>query len=208
MDPIGTLGTFVLDVDDLEAGATFWSRLTGITAGPSSLREGWVDLDLDRSGAAGPIRGLSLRQASSPKQVETNRAHVDLWVDDVDVAIEQIEEIGGRRKTTPSIYPRPHSYPGEPPVLDWVVAHDPFGNEFCVIRELQAAEIAALSGAAPAGPADDQHWRAVARDSSTSRRWRRTPRRPVCLRARPSASCGATPSTSKTSRSPCTSGCH
>ena len=61
-----------------------------------------------------------------------------------DKAIRQIEAIGGRVKKAPTIYPRPGSYPGEPPLIDWAVMQDPFGNEFCLVTVLSADEIHAV----------------------------------------------------------------
>jgi hypothetical protein len=42
---------------------------------------------------------------------------------------------------------------------------DPFGNEFCLVRDLTPPEREALVVAAEQGPANDAHWRAVARDA-------------------------------------------
>jgi hypothetical protein len=42
---------------------------------------------------------------------------------------------------------------------------DPFGNEFCLVRELTRAEREALAVAAEQRPAEDAHWRAVARNA-------------------------------------------
>ena len=88
---------------------------------------------------------------------------MDVGVDDVDVAIAHVERIGGRLKYPPTLYPVPHGYQGARPLIDWAVMQDPFGNEFCLVRELTRAERAALDAAAEHGPADDAHWRAVAR---------------------------------------------
>ena len=88
---------------------------------------------------------------------------MDIGVDDVDVAIAQVERLGGRLKYPPTLFPVPHAYEGARPLIDWAVMQDPFGNEFCLVRELTRAERAALGAAADDGPADDAHWRAVAR---------------------------------------------
>ena len=69
---------------------------------------------------------------------EANRAHIDIGVDDVDMAIAQVERIGGRLKYPPTVYPIPHAYEGARPLIDWAVMQDPFGNEFCLVRELTA----------------------------------------------------------------------
>jgi hypothetical protein len=92
-----------------------------------------------------------------------NRCHVDIWVRDVNIAIERITAIGGALKLAPSIYPRPGSFPDERPVLDWAVMRDPFGNEFCLVRLLSRAEAdAVLEAAAHDEQRDDAAWRAAA----------------------------------------------
>jgi hypothetical protein len=103
-----------------------------------------------------------LHLVRTQKGPEPNRSHVDIWVRDVDRAIEQVEAIGGRRKLGPTIYPRPGPFPGEEPGLDWAVAQDPFGNEFCLIRVLGQDERDAVAEAGRLGNGDDPHWRVVA----------------------------------------------
>ena len=95
-----------------------------------------------------------------------NRTHLDITVEDVDAAIAQIESIGGRLKYPATVYPVPHAYEGARPLIDWAVMQDPFGNEFCLVRELTRPEREALAVAAEQGPAEDAHWRAVARNAS------------------------------------------
>jgi hypothetical protein len=68
----------------------------------------------------------------------------------------------GATKRSPTIYPRPGSFPGEEPRIDWAVAQDPFGNEFCLIRVLGQDERVAVAEAGRLGNGDDPHWRAVA----------------------------------------------
>jgi hypothetical protein len=68
----------------------------------------------------------------------------------------------GATKRSPTIYPRPGSFPGEEPRIDWAVAQDPFGNEFCLIRVLSQDERVAVAEAGRLGNGDDPHWRAVA----------------------------------------------
>lgn len=101
---------------------------------------------------------------------EPNRSHVDIWVDDVDVAIEQIVAIGGNVKQAPALYPRPGSYPGEVPLIDWAVMRDPFGNEFCLVSRLSRKESAAAAEAGEQGAGDDDRWREAA--GRARRRWR------------------------------------
>ena len=161
---IGTLRCHVIDVDDLAVAEAFWSELTGLPVIPSVFPGRYSYL-----GQADPwSHEVILHLVSTRKGDEANRSHVDIWVSDVDRAIAQVEDIGGSLKRTPSIYPRPGSYADEPPVLDWAVAQDPFGNEFCLIRVLDQGERAAITEAGGRGEGDDAHWRAVAAAARTT----------------------------------------
>lgn len=93
-----------------------------------------------------------------------NRSHVDISIDDVDGAMGHIEAIGGSVKKQPSLDPRPESFGGEVPLIDWAVMQDPFGNEFCLVSPLSDDEIAAVVGAPESGGglATDRDWRAAA----------------------------------------------
>ena len=172
---IGTLRCFVIDVEDLDVGAAFWSEVTGIQRISSLWPDrfaylGYQDettwkheIILHRvETAKASDAGVDVARRLDPG---ANRAHIDITVDDVDVAIEQIEAIGGRLKYPPTVFPAPHSYEGAEPVIDWAVMQDPFGNEFCLVRELTRDERDALAVAAQEGPSADEHWRAVARDA-------------------------------------------
>jgi predicted enzyme related to lactoylglutathione lyase len=165
MRTIGTLAQVTIDVEDLEVGAQFWSTLTGLPALPSPAAQEWKQLSPAAVTAGGPT--IALRQSTSPKGSAPNRGHLDITVTDVDVALAQVESIGGRRKTEPSLYPRPHSQIDGLIQLDWVVAVDPFGNEFCILRDVEDVERQALAVAALDGPASDGHWRAIARAART-----------------------------------------
>ena len=158
---IGELRCHVVDVEDLEVGLRFWSELTGIPPISSEWPERYAYLGYEDEFTW--KHTLILHRVHTPKTVGTNRSHVDITVNDLDVAIGQIAAIGGRLKRAPSIYPRPHSYPGKPPIIDWAVLQDPFGNEFCLVRVLLPAEAAAVALAGEAGTGDDDHWRDVSR---------------------------------------------
>ena len=173
---IGTLACFVIDVEDLEVGAAFWSEVTGIPRVTSP----WPDrfAFLGRQDGETWKDEIVLHLVSTAKRSDSgavdaarrldpaaNRAHVDITVEDVDAAIAQIEGIGGRLKYPPTVYPVPHAYEGARPLLDWAVMQDPFGNEFCLVRKLTGPEREALAVAAEQGPANDAHWRAVARNA-------------------------------------------
>ena len=166
----------MIDVEDLEVGAAFWSEVTG-TSRISSLwpdRFAYLGYEDETTWKHEIIlHRVPTAKTSEPDAVDVarrldpaaNRGHIDITVDDVDVAITQIEAIGGRLKYPPTVYPVPHAYEGARPVIDWAVMQDPFANEFCLVRELTRAEREALAVAAQHGPADDACWRAVARDA-------------------------------------------
>jgi predicted enzyme related to lactoylglutathione lyase len=155
---IGQLRCHVIDVNDLAVAEAFWSEVTGLAVIPSVFPGRYSYL-----GEADPWRHhVILHLVSTPKGPDANRSHVDIWVRDVDEAIGRIQAIGGTVKKAPSIYPRPHSYPGEPPTIDWAVMQDPFGNEFCVISALTPDESQAVAAAGDASSGDDHLWRVVA----------------------------------------------
>ncbi len=160
---IGQLRCQVIDVEDLPTAELFWSEVTGLPVIPSPFKGRYSYL-----GTPDPWRHeVILHLVRTPKGQLPNRSHVDIWVRDVDVALAQIEAIGGRVKRSPSIYPRPGAYPGERPIIDWSVAQDPFGNEFCVIRLLSPQESAAVAAQGPTEPHDDERLRAVASETRT-----------------------------------------
>lgn len=155
---IGQLRCHVIDVDDLEVAERFWSEVTGLPVIPSVFPGRYSYL-----GRAEPWRHeVILHLVSTRKGEDANRSHVDIWVRDVDVALAQIEAIGGSVKRPPTIYPRPGSFPGVDPTLDWSVARDPFGNEFCVVRVLSPEQSQAVLRAADDGNGDDNRWRSAA----------------------------------------------
>jgi predicted enzyme related to lactoylglutathione lyase len=173
---IGTLRCFVIDVEDLEVGTAFWSEVTGLPRISSVWpdRFAYLGYQDDKTWK----HEIILHRVPTAKRSDSgavnaarrldpaaNRAHIDITVEDVDAAIVQIEAIGGRLKYPPTVYPVPHAYEGARPLIDWAVLQDPFGNEFCLVRELTRPEREALAVAAEQGPAEDAHWRAVARDA-------------------------------------------
>ncbi len=153
---IGTLRCVVLDVTDLAAGEQFWSAVTGLDVIGSNYTGRFSYL-----GHRNPWKHeIILQRVASVKGPEPNRCHLDLSVDDVDLAVAQISALGGQVKKPPSIYPRPGSFPGRAPVIDWAVMTDPFGNEFCLVSELTEQESRNVEAAVAAST--DQEWRAAA----------------------------------------------
>lgn len=159
---IATYRCTVIDVTDLAAAYRFWSAVTGLEIIGTSPG-GWHG----RFGYLGhkhPWKHeLILQVVKEPKGRSANRVHIDLTPrEGIDRAIEQIVALGGSVKKPPSLYPRPRSHGAVPPVIDWAVMQDPFGNEFCLVSELTDAEIDAVLEATRAGAATDREWRMAA----------------------------------------------
>ena len=138
---VGTIRAFVIDVNDLEVGERFWCAVTGFDV----LFSGWAD---QFSGigtghrfsgigtgqfsglGTGPSHSMLLQLVPETKTDLKNRAHIDITVEDVDHAINEVITLGG------SLIRPKGGHPPDAPELEWAVMTDPFGNEFCVIRDL------------------------------------------------------------------------
>ncbi len=158
---IGTYRATVIDVDDLELGYAFWSAVTGLEVIGSP--KGWHGR-FGYLGTKDPWKHQFILQVvNRPKGSEPNRAHIDVTpTEDVDRAIDQIIALGGSVKKPPSLYPRPGSHGDEPPIIDWAVMQDPFGNEFCLVADLTDAQIDAVLAATKRGASTDEAWRDAA----------------------------------------------
>lgn len=155
---VGQLKCAVVDVTNLAVAEAFWSEVTGLPVIPSPFPGRYSYL-----GRAEPWdHQMILHLVRTPKGPETHRAHVDIWVRSIDTAIGQIEALSGSLKREPTIYPRPHSFPGERAVLDWAVMRDPFGNEFCLVTILSREASRAVAEAGRDGDLDDHHLRIAA----------------------------------------------
>jgi predicted enzyme related to lactoylglutathione lyase len=159
---IGTYRATVIDVNDLAQGYAFWSAVTGLEV-IGSEPEGW-HRRFGYLGRKDPWRHeLILQVVKSRKGDHPNRAHIDVTPNDgIDEAISRIVALGGAVKKPPSLYPRPGSHGDEPPIIDWAVMQDPFGNEFCLVDDLTDAQIEAVVAATDAGASTDEEWRAAA----------------------------------------------
>jgi predicted enzyme related to lactoylglutathione lyase len=127
MDPpaagIGTLNNVVIDVNDLPVGEAFWSRLLGL-----EVRYSAWEGQFSRIGKSGP-GSVMLQLVPEKKPNLKNRVHVDVMVEDLSLAMEEVVAIGGQ------VVRPAGSFPPKSPELDWAVMADPFGNEFCLIQE-------------------------------------------------------------------------
>ena len=103
----------VLDVNDIEKEAAFWSAIIGEEPGPIRSDGEWLTV-----GSLDSTTYLVLQKVPEAKTVK-NRCHLDFRVADVEVAIREIVEIGGRQVS--------EIRPG-----GGVTLADPEGNEFCI----------------------------------------------------------------------------
>jgi predicted enzyme related to lactoylglutathione lyase len=121
---VGTVRAFVIDVNDLAVGERFWSAVTG-----NELQfSGWAG-QFSRLGKIGQ-HSILLQLVPEAKGAVKNRAHVDITVPDIDRAIDEIVALGGSL-----VRPKGVHSPDDPRI-EWAVMADPFGNEFCIIRDL------------------------------------------------------------------------
>lgn len=116
-EPVGTLYSIVLDVNDLERCTGFWSEVLG--------KE--ISFKADKYCRIG--RGdnpPSLLLQKVPEQHEhKNRAHIDLDVTDLGSAVQRAVDLGATKLDEISEYG-----------ITWAVMADPDGNEFCLVQHL------------------------------------------------------------------------
>lgn len=112
--PIGTLGYIIINATDSEQSAKFWSAVTGRE--PGDVSPPYTDLPptSDENGVT-----ISIQQVPDKKSLGM---HIDILVDDIDEAIQQIIDLGGGLVEEKS--------EGN---WRWVVMQDPDGNTFCLV---------------------------------------------------------------------------
>ena len=126
---VGRLRRFVVDVNDLAVGERFWSAVTGLP----------VEFSGCTSSVQGQFSGLGAIETGSVllqlvperKTALKNRAHLDIGVDDVPGAVAEVIAVGGSVLRPPGVFPE------HDPELEWSVVADPFGNEFCLVRDIE-----------------------------------------------------------------------
>lgn len=122
---VGEIRSFVVDVNDLGEGERFWTAVLGLEV-EFSAWEG----QFSRIGRKGS--GSILLQLVPEKKTDLkNRAHIDLTVENVERAINEVLGLGG------SVIKEPAIFSETDPLLEWAVMADPSGNEFCLIRDLE-----------------------------------------------------------------------
>ena len=122
---VGTLRRFVIDVNDLDVGEQFWSTVTGLEAKFSAWQGQFTGLGSIETGS------ILLQLVPERKTSLKNRAHLDLSVDDLLRAAEEVVALGG------SVVRPSGMFPEHDPHLEWAVVADPFCNEFCLIRDVE-----------------------------------------------------------------------
>ncbi len=126
---VGTLRRIVIDVNDLDVGERFWSAVTGL---PLRFSARFSASQGQFSGLGDKGTGSILLQlVPEAKTALKNRVHPDITVEDVERAVGEVSVLGG------TLVKPPGPFPETDPELEWAVMADPFGNEFCLIRDLE-----------------------------------------------------------------------
>ena len=120
---VGRLRRFVVDVNDLAVGERVWSAVTGLP----------VEFSGERVSGLGAIEtgSVLLQLVPERKTALKNRAHLDIGVDDVPGAVAEVIALSGSVVRSPGVFPE------HDPEVEWAVVADPFGNEFCLIHDLE-----------------------------------------------------------------------
>jgi hypothetical protein len=119
-EPIGRIEVFALDCTDPRGLACFYEALLGgtIVEHPSG---GWAELHTDDA-KIGFQRIDGHQPPTWPEGDTPQQAHLDILVDDLDVAEEKAMERGAVKAST---QPNPNSFR---------VFIDPAGHPFCIVR--------------------------------------------------------------------------
>ncbi|MEP6665100.1 MAG: VOC family protein [Nocardioidaceae bacterium] len=118
----------VVNVTDLDVGEQFWSAVSGLT--PQGRHGGQFSvLDYDDDEQSSTDRWMLLQLVPAGQVNGGSGTHLDFRVEDVALAAQQIEAIGGTVLKPPAIYTGENT-----PNMEWAIMQDPFGNEFCIIR--------------------------------------------------------------------------
>ena len=126
MAAIGRVDGLVIDGHDTMALARFWAAMFD-TDIESITNEGQAD-EAQYVDLAGSDRAPLLRFQQVPEaKVVKNRLHLDIEVVSLGPAVERVRSLGG------SIVQETRTEYG----VDFVIAADPEGNEFCLIQPLQ-----------------------------------------------------------------------
>jgi len=127
---IGRLWKPVVNVTDLDEGERFWAALSGLSPSGRHGDEGGERYSsLEDLDGGGDDPWLLLQLVSNDQESWVGGTHLDLWVEDVSLAVRQTEAIGGITVKAPDFYPSKHAA-----YLEWAIMRDPFGNQFCFVK--------------------------------------------------------------------------
>ncbi len=115
----------VVDADDCERLARFWSQALGWRITYESESE-WV-IEPPEGSPAVDVAPDILFVKVPDRKIAKNRLHFDLRPADQDAQVRRLTELGATRVDI-----------GQPADVSWVVMADPEGNEFCVLKPLPA----------------------------------------------------------------------
>lgn len=122
MEAIGRWGWIQIDCHDPISLASFWSAVLG---SPMDDPLGDPPHYAGLAATAPEHPQISFQRVPEGKTGK-NRIHLDISVDDVELATRRIETLGGRRLGNPDF----HEYG-----FSWRVMADPEDNEFCLVFE-------------------------------------------------------------------------
>ena len=113
-DKIGDIGFIIVDCNDNELVASFWSKVLGLDV----IERSGHYIDLAQSSDSSPA--MCFQKVDEPK-INKNRVHVDVEVANLLTATKHIEALGGSllQELSEGAY-------------KWRVMADPENNEFCV----------------------------------------------------------------------------
>jgi predicted enzyme related to lactoylglutathione lyase len=117
--PVGSLDAVTIDCLDPQLLAAFWSAV--FEAAVDEIDGDPVQY-IDLLPAAGAPR-LRFQRVPEAKSVK-DRLHLDISVDDLGQAVDQLESIGAKRDPDGTFSEYAYA---------WQVMHDPEGNEFCIV---------------------------------------------------------------------------
>lgn len=110
---------FVIDVDDLDQGVSFWTAALDAVNEPLSEASNQIYRHLRLPDSDIRI----LLQKTSDKKTSKERMHLDVETDDVEAEVKRLEGIGATRWD--------HQ---QERGFDFWVMRDPWENEFCVLQ--------------------------------------------------------------------------
>ena len=119
---VGRIGAVMVDCADPERLAAFWAEVFAVEI-EDRLGDPPQFVNLAQLESGAPY--LCFQRVPEAKAVK-NRLHLDISVEDVDVACAGIERLGGRRRDDRDFHEYGYS---------WRRMADPDGNEFCLTFE-------------------------------------------------------------------------